>query len=169
MPDIISPFDRPLTHKSFFNIVYFTLISQDDENDQNDDSSLKGSAKGSVKRRGPPVPIMRLLQAAEEEGGDAAAEEDEDDGALKLNTPQEKARYETAQMLCTIFSESGWDVRLVMHALKLFKDDGDMATEWLYGEQGGEARAQMSAIAEQSERKKKNLSTFWTILFHLLI
>ena len=27
MPDSISPFDRPLTHKSFFNIVYFSLIS----------------------------------------------------------------------------------------------------------------------------------------------
>ena len=27
MPDTISPFDRPLTHKSFFNIVYFLLIS----------------------------------------------------------------------------------------------------------------------------------------------
>ena len=27
LPDSISPFDRPLTHKSFFNIVYFSLIS----------------------------------------------------------------------------------------------------------------------------------------------
>ena len=27
MPDSISPFERPLTHKSFFNIVYFSLIS----------------------------------------------------------------------------------------------------------------------------------------------
>ena len=27
MPDSISPFDRPLTHKLFFNIVYFSLIS----------------------------------------------------------------------------------------------------------------------------------------------
>ena len=27
MPDIVSPFERPLTHKSFFNIVYFSLIS----------------------------------------------------------------------------------------------------------------------------------------------
>ena len=26
MPDSISPFDRPLTNKSFFNIVYFSLI-----------------------------------------------------------------------------------------------------------------------------------------------
>ena len=26
MDDSISPFDRPLTHKSFFNIVYFSLI-----------------------------------------------------------------------------------------------------------------------------------------------
>ena len=30
MPDSISPFDRPLTHKSFFNIVYFSLISLSD-------------------------------------------------------------------------------------------------------------------------------------------
>ena len=30
MPDSISPFDRPLTHKSFFNIVYFSLISLKD-------------------------------------------------------------------------------------------------------------------------------------------
>ena len=27
LPDTISPFDRSLTHKSFFNIVYFSLIS----------------------------------------------------------------------------------------------------------------------------------------------
>ena len=27
MPDSFSPFDRPLTYKSFFNIVYFSLIS----------------------------------------------------------------------------------------------------------------------------------------------
>ena len=26
-PIVFSPFDRPLTHKSFFNIVYFSLIS----------------------------------------------------------------------------------------------------------------------------------------------
>ena len=26
LSDIVSPFDRPLTHKSFFNIVYFSLI-----------------------------------------------------------------------------------------------------------------------------------------------
>ena len=31
MPDSISPFDRPLTHKSFFNIVYFSLIPLSDK------------------------------------------------------------------------------------------------------------------------------------------
>ena len=53
-----------------------------------------------------------------------------------------------------IFSESGWDVRLVMHALKACNDDMDLSTEWLYGEHGGEARSQMREVAEQSKGKK---------------
>ena len=77
---------------------------------------------------GPPVPIRTVLAAA----GEDAEEEEEDDSELKITTPQEQQRHEMAQTILMIFSGSGWDVRLVMHALKACNDDGDLATEWLY-------------------------------------
>ena len=77
---------------------------------------------------GPPVPIRSVLAAA----GEDAEEEEEDDSELKITTPQEQQRHEMAQTILMIFSGSGWDVRLVMHALKACNDDGDLATEWLY-------------------------------------
>ena len=43
MPDSISPFDRPLTHISVFNIVYFSLIPLRLDAPGRDDNSTAGS------------------------------------------------------------------------------------------------------------------------------
>lgn len=121
-----------------------------EEEGEEGEQGEQGEQGDRVRPRGPPVPIRTVLAAA----GEDEEEEEEDDSELKITTPTEQKRYEMAQTIMMIFSGSGWDVRLVMHALKACNDDGDLATEWLYGEHGSAARQQMAQIAEQSKGKK---------------